>query len=312
MRAEEIVTVKNEVPDLAMYQSELAIPSASMFFGYKNTPAGMFRDKRVRQAYSMSLDRDLFAEVWYNVPDFKNQGLPVDIAWSSMVEATEFTGWWTDPKGSGLGAGAKFYQHDVADAKKLLAAAGFPNGVDFQSTYATDNYGPEYKRQVEIIDGMARDAGFRPTPHGVLYQTDLIPNYQSSKGDFEGTGWMLRPQSSSDPIDKFAEFFFSGSGPNFIGFDPDGSGAHKGDPVIDDAIRKGKIERDPQKRIQLLKDMDKHASENMYLIRPISGATGFTLAWPALKNYLYFRGSRRSEEYTHWWLDQAQKPISRA
>jgi ABC-type transport system substrate-binding protein len=87
VRPEEILGVKSDVADIAMYQTDIAIPQATLFFGYKNTPKGMFRDKRLRQAYSMSIDRDLFAETWYNVSQFTGQGLPVDVGWSSIVPA---------------------------------------------------------------------------------------------------------------------------------------------------------------------------------------------------------------------------------
>ena len=111
----------------------------------------MFRDKRLRQAYSLTFDRDLFAETYFNIPKFTSQGLPVDSAWSSVVEPDEFAGWWVDPKGKDFGPTAKWYKHDVAEAKKLVSAAGFNSGVTYQSTRAGGNYGPEYDRQIDIM-----------------------------------------------------------------------------------------------------------------------------------------------------------------
>ncbi|HLF78758.1 MAG TPA: ABC transporter substrate-binding protein [Dehalococcoidia bacterium] len=309
VRAEEVLGVKRDVPDLSMYQSDLAIPQATLFFGYKNNPRGMFRDKRLRQAYSMTIDRDLFAETWYNVSSYTKQGLPVRTGWSSAVPATEYTGWWIDPRDKSFGPNAKYYQHNVAEAKKLVSAAGFPAGVDYVSTRAGGNYGPEYDRQIEIMEGMAAEAGFKPKANVIQYQNDLIPNYQNVQGEFEGSAWMLRPQSSSDPIDKLAENMFSKSGDNFIGFDPNGKGDHSGDPFVDDQIRKSRVERDTNKRKQIMGDLQRHLGDQMYLIRPVSGATGFDLAWPALKNYLYFRGARRAEEWSYFWLDTTKKPL---
>jgi peptide/nickel transport system substrate-binding protein len=312
IRPEEVLGVKRDVPDLAMYQSDLTIPQATLFFGYKNTPKGMFRDKRLRQAYSMSIDRELFAETWFNVSNFTSQGLPVQTAWSSAVPANEYRGWWMDPRDKNFGPNGKFYEHNVAEAKKLVAAAGFQSGVDYISTRAGGNYGPEYDRQIEILEGMAADAGFRAQTNVVQYQNDLIPNYQNVQGEFEGIAWMLRPQSSSDPIDKLAENLFSKSGDNFIGVDPAGKGDHSGDPYVDDQIRKSRIERDSDKRRQIMADLQRHLGDQMYLIRPVSGATGFDLAWPALQNFLYFRGARRSEEWTYFWLDSTKRPLGNA
>lgn len=309
VRPEEIVGVKQDVPVLNMYQSELQLPQATLFFGYKPGDRGMFRDKRLRQAFSMSIDRDLFADTWYNISNYRSQGLPVETAWSTSVPANEFSGWLLEPQGKDFGPNAKYYRRDITEAKKLMSAAGFANGVEYRSTRAGDNYGPEYDRQIEIMEAMAADAGFKPQTNVVNYQNDLIPNYQSVRGDFEGIGWMLRPQSSSDPWDKYAELMFSGSGPNFIGFDPAGKGDHSGDPRIDDLIRKSKTERDANKRQDQFHELQRYEAEQMYAIRPVSGATGFLLAWPAVQNFLYFLGARRSEEVQYYWIDQTKRPL---
>ena len=312
VRAEEITQVKRDVPDLNLYQSDVAVPSASMFFGYKNTAKGMFRDKRLRQAFSMAIDRDLFADTWFNVPKFTSEGFPVETFWSSAVEPTEFTGWFMDPRDKNFGPNSKYYNLNIAEAKKLVSAAGFPNGVDYVATRAGGNYGPEYDRQIEIMEAMAAEAGFKPTANVVNYQNELIPNYQTVQGEFEGTGWMLRPQSSSDPIDKLAEYIFSGSGPNFIGFDAQAKGDHSGDPYVDDQIRKSRVERDTEKRKQIMADLQRHLGDQMYLIRPVVGATQFQLVWPVVRNFLYFRTGRRSEENQYFWIDPTQKPLSSA
>ena len=277
-----------------------------MFFGYK--PGSAFLDERVRQAFSMTQDRDLFAEVWFNTKDFEANGLPVDVFWNSAVPANEFTGWFLDPRDPSFGDNAKYYQLNLEEATKLLAAAGHADGLEYPSTYASDSYGPEYNRQFEIQEGMAAEVGFKPQPNGVIYQSDLIPNYQSSQGEFDGVGWMLRPQSSSDPIDKFAEYNFPGSGPNFIGYDVKGVGDHSGDPYVDDLIRKGKVEPDPEARVKILLDLQRYFGEKMYLLRAPSAATGFDMMWPAVKNFRWFQSDRVATEIEYWWLDQTLPP----
>jgi hypothetical protein len=55
--------------------------------------------------------------------------------------------------------------------------------------------------------------------------------------------------------------------------------------------------------------MQQYMGDQMYMIRPVSGATGFELAWPVLRNFMHFRSVRRSEEWTYYWLDTTKKPL---
>ena len=127
VRAEDTLDTKKSVPDLSMYQSLLQMPTE------RHAPVLRLQDRRRRHVPRQApapgllavLDRDLFAETWYNVPKFTSQGLPVDTRLElARVKADEFAGWWLDPKGKDFGPNAKYYKHDLAEAKKLMAAAG--------------------------------------------------------------------------------------------------------------------------------------------------------------------------------------------
>ena len=65
--------------------------------------------------------------------------MPVESRWNTALVGS-YEGWWLDPKGKDFGPNAKYFQHDLAEAKKLLAAAGYPNGFETTSHYVT---GPE-------------------------------------------------------------------------------------------------------------------------------------------------------------------------
>ena len=58
----------------------------------RDLPAGQnkFQDERVRQAVSMSFDRDLYISTFYNVDNFKKAGLPIDTAWNSGLNFEMF------------------------------------------------------------------------------------------------------------------------------------------------------------------------------------------------------------------------------
>ena len=107
-----------------MYQSEVQTSGPYTAFGWKPSPPEKtpFRDERVRQAYSMSLDRDLWIEALHNVSKFEAEGMSMETRWETRV-GQEMVGWSLDPKDKDFGPNAKYFFHDIAEAKELLAAA---------------------------------------------------------------------------------------------------------------------------------------------------------------------------------------------
>src|SRR6266702_1983872 len=80
-----------------------------------------FKDERVRQALSMSLDRDLWIDTFYGVSKYASQGVKVKTRWSTGALLADMQGdWLLDPQGGDFGENARFFQHDIAEAKKLL------------------------------------------------------------------------------------------------------------------------------------------------------------------------------------------------
>ena len=62
----------------------------------------------------------------------------MDTGWASSTFPVDiFKGWGLDPKGKDIGPNGQFFKHDIAEAKKLLAAAGFASGTSYKSTYFT-------------------------------------------------------------------------------------------------------------------------------------------------------------------------------
>src|SRR5207237_4888862 len=112
-----------------------------------------FVDERVQQTMSMYYGRELWVHAFYNVSKFEQQGLPVDTRWNSHLP--QIDGWWIDPRDTkNFGANAKYFQHDVTEAKKLLAAAGYPNGLDIVSTYISGTqYGTNYQNMIQVLEG---------------------------------------------------------------------------------------------------------------------------------------------------------------
>ena len=88
-----------------------------------------FRDERLRQAWVLTWDRELYLDTVFNADKFSAGGVPVDIVNESGLQANTYAGWLLDPQGKDFGPNAKYFKKDLAEAKKLVVAAGFASGV---------------------------------------------------------------------------------------------------------------------------------------------------------------------------------------
>jgi peptide/nickel transport system substrate-binding protein len=308
VRGSDVVAVKKEKPELEMQVTDVTVSEQKVAFGWLPAGRSPFVDERVRQALSMSYDRELFIDTFYNVSDFEKQGLPVDVRWNSHLPLID--GWWVDPRNEKeFGSNAKYFKHDVPEAKKLLAAAGHGSGLDVVATFIGGaNYGTDYQRQIEVLHGLSSEAGFKYKNNVIDYQTEFLPKYRDAQGQHEGLTYKQGPRPSEDPAARTEFDFHSKSGQNFLGFDAAGKGDRSGDPFVDNLLIKARGEVDEKKRKAMLLELQNYLAKTMYGIRFPGGASGFGLAWPALGNFNAFRGDNRSVLY-NYWVDDTKAPL---
>jgi ABC-type transport system substrate-binding protein len=210
-----------------------------------------------------------------------------------------------------FGANAKYFTYNVAEAKKLLAAAGHANGLDVVATFIGGaNYGTHHQRQIEVLHGMSAEAGFKYKNNVIDYQTEFLPKYRDAQGQHEGLTYKQGPRPSEDPAARTEFDFYSKSGQNFLGFDANGKGDRSGDPFVDGLLVKARGEVDEKRRKAMLQELRNYLGKTMYGIRWPGGASGFGLAWPALGNYNVFRGDNRSVLY-NYWVDETKAPLAK-
>ncbi len=148
----------------AMYaQAREAVPDAQYSFTSNSALGGFFfnfsippwNDVRVRQALSLALDRDAILET----TDPTGQG-----GWQSAIAQLE--PWFLDPQDlesfgrshHGEPSGTLFHR-DLAQARQLLDAAGYPNGIR-ATLHGTADYGATFTNFVEACTLSAAEAGF--------------------------------------------------------------------------------------------------------------------------------------------------------
>jgi peptide/nickel transport system substrate-binding protein len=311
---EDIIVTKQDVPELEMMATKLLTTPRYVIVG--QNAASPFTDERVRQAYSMSWDRDLFIATVYNVAAFEAEGLPMETRWSSVLQAESWEGWWLDPQGSDFGENAKFYEYNVEEATALLSAAGHAGGLDFDSAVPADvPYGPTYARDIEIVTGMAAEAGFRANITQPQFATEFRQIYSQGSGDFSGLSYVNLFSAGIDPASWLFRYLNS-AGSMFYGFDADGSASHQGDPTLDELTNKLRLETDADAAKALAHDIQRQAARKMYFIAFPGGANSFALSWPAVRNLMvYVDDTARpigvgGTGNGAVWLDQTKAPFA--
>lgn len=319
VRPEDVLQVKRDVPAINLYLGDIAsVAGQNLIFG-RRTPA--LRDERVRLAFQMSYDRETWIETLENAARFEKEGIPVERSWYSAFPGLghSLDGWRPDPRDAkAFGPNAKYYQHDVAEAKKLLAAAGYPDGLELVSTSPSSGAGSGITT-IEVRQSMNSEAGFRFKNNLVPYETEFIPKYRDGLADFEGIAYKAGVQISNDPIDRMCQCYWSKGGVQFYGFDAGGKGDASGDPYVDQTLVKGRIELDTEKRKALFQDLQRYLAGKAYGLHGLGGATTFSLAWPVIGNYQVWLGAPGGGSgtsvrvpSTRWWIDDSQPPLKKA
>jgi ABC-type transport system substrate-binding protein len=317
---EETLAMSREVAGIKLYDVGITPTSAvgnRLIFGWKTEA---LRDERVRQAFSMSYDRDLWIETWNDASRFEAEGLPVERRWYGMFPsvADNYDGWRLEPRGTkDFGENGKYFDHNIADAKALLSAAGYPNGFEVTSSYpAGTDYGVDFHRQAEVRQGFNSEIGIRFRNNPIDYRTEFIPRYRDVNGQFEGVGYRSGPPpSSGDPVAQMTFWYYSKAGPSFLGFDANGRGDASGDPLVDDLLKKAQTEQDAQRRKSHLQEVERHLAKKQYVLQGLGGASSFWLAWEAVQNYHAYQGASQNTNRitnSYWWLDVTKPPFQRS
>ena len=108
-----------------------------------------------------------------------------------------------------------------------------------------------------------------------------------------------------------ANEYWSKGGGAFRGFSSSGQNDQAGDPAVDSMIAKARIEQDVEKRKGLVKDIQRTLAKSMYGMLIPGGSTGYTVAWPALRNFRVFNGPQVWSQY-RLWVDQTLPPFKSA
>jgi ABC-type transport system substrate-binding protein len=245
--------------------------------------SGPFKDERIRQALSLAIDRDAWADLIY-----LNEGTKyLNFVPASMGK------WWLDPKGGDAGAGAKWFKFNPGEAKKLLQAAGFA-GREFRFIFANNAYGERFNQGAEATAGMLNQGGFNAEIVTQDYLREYISAGQTFFGNYEGTFYGLQTPFT-DPHDYLFSMLHSGSFRNHAGIE---------DPRLEQIIEDEEKTLNEAERVKKVHEIQRYALEKMYYV-PVAVGDAHIAVQPWLKNYQYSAtyGSG-TENYATIWLDR--------
>jgi peptide/nickel transport system substrate-binding protein len=179
-----------------------------------------FTDRRVRQAANLAIDADAIIKHVLN-------GLGDRVA--TIV----------NPMAFGYDPNLKPYKQDLARAKKLLAEAGFPNGVDITFNQGPPTVEPGLLQTSEAIVADMTKAGFRVKQNYIGDNTVTVARIKDSK---------------MGPMFDFSWGYYSVFDADAILYDVlkcNEPYSYYCNPALDDLIQQGRSTLDPKKRAEV-------------------------------------------------------------
>jgi peptide/nickel transport system substrate-binding protein len=289
VQQEDVLRLKNDHPTMVMYPVYPTLGGDSCW-SISQQPDSPLRDERARQALSMLTDRDLYLEVVNATDKFTSAGIPVESRWNSHISSPNPE--WLDPKKNELGENSKYFQHNPAEAKKLISAAGY-TGQELLMQQADRHQA----RPFEILHGMWNE-GFNLTARIVPYEPDWRSLQLSAGKNYNGI------------------LYNSGTGFNaeqhiVRWYTPDGRYRASSEeiPVLTPLARRIRSELDGDRQASLIKEFQREAAKIMPVIMSIGATTRFDLKWPWLENLgVWINGRHSTHVKSYYWYNRSKDP----
>ena len=234
-----------------------------------------FNDVRVRRAISDALDRQGIIEAVYlrgEATPTIGRGLP---EWSLPVDQ--------------LGAGAKYYQYDPKEARRLLAEAGYPKGFKTQLT-ATSGLGRDLVDAVQLVQRFLKDVGIE-----VELKLQEYGAYMATTAQGKYEGMIYGPINlATDP-----------DGTLYGRFIPDHpmNRGYVNDPKLTAMLKEQRRTRNLEARKKIIYAFQRYEAEQQYYV--YANSITITASWqPYVKNYAPNLSADFGSRAAALWLDR--------
>jgi peptide/nickel transport system substrate-binding protein len=238
-----------------------------------------YNDVRVRRAISMAIDRQKQVDTIYGGHGILGWGIPYFYFQDKMPTAAELGPYW---------------QFKPAEAKKLLAEAGHPNG--FETTLFYYEYFPQMTSQVQLVQ---QDLKKNLNINLKITKLDYTSYYgRYVDGKWDGMAWGFQSGHAVGVDERTYQYMHSKSTKNFF---------RVNDPVIDELATKLRQTPDrAEQRVITKKIVDRELDQVWRMWMPSDA--GFLVFQPSVRNASAL-SLRRTDGYgspaiARVWLDK--------
>jgi peptide/nickel transport system substrate-binding protein len=271
VRQHDLEVFKKSHPRL-VYQDFLSqTPQAIMM----RTDMAPFTDVRVRRAISHAIDRQALIEAAWG------RGAPTAAVSRGLVE-------WSLPVDQ-LGEGAKYYQYDPKEARRLLAEAGFPKGFKTQLTAST-GYGRDLVDDVQLVQRFLKNVGIETElklqEYGAYQATTVQGKFEGLvRGPF-GIAW--------EPDSPLYRAYAADSSWNT---------GHVNDPKLTAMLKEQRRTKDLEARKKIIFDIQRYVAEQQYYV--YLNSIALTGSWqPYVKNFAPNHSFDYGSRVAALWLER--------
>ncbi|HMH52652.1 MAG TPA: ABC transporter substrate-binding protein [Candidatus Acidoferrum sp.] len=248
----EVEAVRRTNPNAIVQAQTPAITPFGLALAQDRPP---FNDVRVRRALSMAIDRQRMVDTVFEGHGLLTAGVP----WIYYQDAK--------PTAKDLGP---WYQYRPAEAKKLLAEAGHPNG--FETTLFYYEYWPQMSSQVQLVQQELKKNLNVNMKISKLDYTTYYGRYVEGKWD--GMAWGFQSGHAVGLDERTYVYMHSKSSKNFF---------RVNDPVIDELTLK--LRQTPERaeqRATAKKIVDREYDQVLRMWMPFG--SNFIVFQPHLRN----------------------------
>jgi peptide/nickel transport system substrate-binding protein len=272
----EVETLRKTNPNAAVQSYHNTLTPFGVAVSQDKPP---FNDVRVRRAVSMAIDRQKQADTVFEGHGIIGWGVPYIYYTDKQPTLADLGPWW---------------QYRPAEAKKLLAEAGHPNG--FETTLFYYEYFPQMTSQVQLVQqDLKRNLNINVKITKLDYTT-YYGRYVDSK--WEGMAWGFQSGHAVGLDERTYQYMHSRSTKNFF---------RVNDPVIDELTTK--LRQTPaqaDQRALTKKIVDREFDQVLRMWMPYDN--GFLVFQPHMRNGAAL-AIRRTDSYgpsaiARVWLDK--------